>query len=72
MRTSAGTYLPGISAVSALVNDLNGRVCAVITALAASGGFDSPIDGAIGLAVQREAAATSKHLAYSIATFLPS
>ena len=61
------TYLPGISAVAAPVYDFNGRVCAVITALGASGGFDPSIDGAIGLAVQREAAATSQRLGYSAA-----
>lgn len=59
------TYQPGISAVSAPVYDFNGRVCAAITALGASGGFDPSISGAIGIAVQREAAATSRLLGYS-------
>jgi len=59
------TYQPGISAVSAPVYDFNGRVCAVITALGASGGFDPSIDGAIGIAVQCEAGATSRLLGYS-------
>ena len=65
------TYQPGISAVAAPVYDFNGRVCVVITALGASGGFDPSIDGAIGLAVQREAAATSKLLGYSSAALSP-
>ena len=65
------TYQPGISAVAAPVYDFNGRVCAVITALGASGGFDPSIDGAIGLAVQREAAATSRLLGYSAAEPVP-
>lgn len=59
-----GTFQPGISAVAAPVYDFTGRVCAVITALGASGGFDPSIDGAIGLAVQREAAVTSRLLGY--------
>ena len=65
------TYLPGISAVAAPVYDLTGRVCAVITALGASGGFDPSIDGAIGIAVQREADATSRLLGYSGPAPLP-
>ena len=65
------TYQPGISAVAAPVHDFNGRVCAVITALGASGGFDPSIDGAIGLAVQREAAATSRRLGYLATTGTP-
>lgn len=59
------TYLPGISAVSAPIHDFTGRVCAAITALGASGGFDPSIDGAIGLAVRREAFETSRRLGYS-------
>ncbi len=65
------TYQPGISAVAAPVYDFNGRVCAVITALGASGGFDPSIDGAIGLAVQREADSTSRLLGYSAAARIP-
>ena len=65
------TYLPGLSAVSAPVYDFHGRVCAVITALGASGGFDASIDGAIGLAVQREAGTTSRLLGYSGPAALP-
>lgn len=53
------TYLRGISAVAAPVYDYAGRVCAVLTALGATGGFDPAIDGPIAMAVRREAAATS-------------
>ena len=51
------TYLRGISAVAAPVYDYAGRVCAVITALGATGGFDPSIDGPIAIAVRREAKA---------------
>jgi DNA-binding IclR family transcriptional regulator len=60
------TYLRGISAVAAPVHDFTGRVCAVITALGASGGFDPSADGAIATAVLREAAATSEVLGYLV------
>jgi DNA-binding IclR family transcriptional regulator len=53
------TYLRGISAVAAPVYDYAGRVCAVLTALGATGGFDPAIDGPIAMAVRREAEATS-------------
>ena len=53
------TYLRGISAVAAPVYDYAGRVCAVLTALGATGGFDPALGGPIALAVQREAQATS-------------
>ncbi|MDM0071194.1 IclR family transcriptional regulator [Variovorax sp. J31P207] len=56
------TYLRGISAVAAPVFDFTGRVCAVITALGASGGFDPSVDGRIAIAVCREAHATSLQL----------
>lgn len=59
------TYLRGISAVAAPVYDFTGRVCAAITALGATGGFDSSIDGVIAAAVLKEAAATSLLLGYS-------
>ncbi|MFS2054499.1 IclR family transcriptional regulator, partial [Variovorax sp. CT11-76] len=58
------TYLRGISAVAAPVHDFTGRVCAVITALGASGGFDPSADGEIATAVLREAATTSEVLGY--------
>ncbi|SFO04342.1 transcriptional regulator, IclR family [Variovorax sp. PDC80] len=60
------TYLRGISAVAAPVHDFTGRVCAVITALGASGGFDPSADGEIATAVLREAAATSEVLGYLV------
>ena len=66
-----GTYLPGISAVAVPVYDFNGRVCAVMTALGASGGFDPSIDGEIGIAVRHEAAATSWLLGYSATASIP-
>ena len=53
------TYLRGISAVAAPVYDYAGRVCAVITALGATGGFDPSIDGPIAAAVRQEAGAAS-------------
>jgi DNA-binding IclR family transcriptional regulator len=56
------TYLRGISAVAAPVYDYAGRVCAVLTALGATGGFDPALGGPIALAVQREAQATSTRL----------
>ncbi|MGJ7507115.1 IclR family transcriptional regulator [Variovorax sp. GT1P44] len=58
-------YLRGISAVAAPVFDFTGRVCAVITALGASGGFDPSADGPIAAAVRREALATSTKLGYA-------
>lgn len=58
-------YLRGISAVAAPVYDFTGRVCAVITALGASGGFDPSAGGAIATAVLREAQATSAKLGYA-------
>lgn len=58
------TYLRGISAVAAPVFDFTGRVCAVITALGATGGFDPSADGAIAMAVRREAHATSLKLGH--------
>jgi DNA-binding IclR family transcriptional regulator len=51
------TYLRGISAVAAPVYDHAGRVCAVITALGATGGFDPAVDSPIAQAVRREARA---------------
>ncbi|MGO4307665.1 IclR family transcriptional regulator [Cupriavidus sp. RAF12] len=59
------TNLKGISAVAAPVRDYTGRVCAVLTALGATGGFDPSIDGPIGRAVREEAAAISTLLGYA-------
>jgi len=53
------TYQRGISAVAAPLYDHAGHVCAVITALGASGGFDPSTDGQIATAVRREAEAAS-------------
>lgn len=59
------TNLKGISAVAAPVRDYTGRVCAVLTALGATGGFDPSADGPIGRAVRAEAAAISALLGHS-------
>ncbi|WP_455287379.1 IclR family transcriptional regulator [Cupriavidus necator] len=59
------TNLTGISAVAAPVRDYTGRVCAVLTALGATGGFDPSIDGPIGSAVRREARAVSTALGFA-------
>ncbi|AMM24437.1 IclR family transcriptional regulator [Variovorax sp. PAMC 28711] len=53
------TYQRGISAIAAPLYDHAGHVCAVITALGASGGFDPSVDGEIATAVRREAQAAS-------------
>ncbi|OXH85273.1 IclR family transcriptional regulator, partial [Burkholderia multivorans] len=45
VATVRDTNLKGISAVSAPVFDANGHMCAAITALGATGGFDASIDG---------------------------
>lgn len=58
------TNLKGISAVSAPLFDQTGKLCAVLTALGASGGFDASPDGAIGRALRAEAAAASGLLGY--------
>jgi DNA-binding IclR family transcriptional regulator len=58
------TNLKGISAVSAPLFDHTGKLCAVLTALGATGGFDASLDGPIGTALHREAAAASALLGY--------
>jgi DNA-binding IclR family transcriptional regulator len=58
------TNLKGISAVSAPLFDHSGKLCAVLTALGATGGFDASPDGPIGTALRREAAAASALLGY--------
>lgn len=60
------TNLRGISAVSAPLHDHTGRVCAVLTALGATGGFDAAVGGPIARAVQREAARISTTLGYQV------
>lgn len=58
------TNLRGISAVAAPLYDYTGRVCAALTALGATGGFDASPDGAIAAALRREAQAASAVLGY--------
>jgi DNA-binding IclR family transcriptional regulator len=58
------TNLKGISAVSAPLFDHTGKLCAALTALGASGGFDASPDGPIAAALRREAAAASAVLGY--------
>ncbi|TDV28647.1 IclR family transcriptional regulator [Paraburkholderia caballeronis] len=62
--TVKDTNLKGISAVSAPVFDHTGRLCAVLTALGATGGFDASPDGPIAAALRSEAAAASAQLGY--------
>lgn len=59
-----GTLLPGISAVAAPVFDYNGHLCAVLTALGASGGFDARPNGRIVSLVMQEASNISAALGY--------
>jgi DNA-binding IclR family transcriptional regulator len=59
------TNLKGISAVSAPLFDHTGKLCAVLTALGATGGFDASPDGPIGRALLGEAAAASALLGYT-------
>lgn len=53
------TNLKGISAVSAPLFDHTGKLCAVLTALGASGGFDASPDGPVGRALRAEAMTAS-------------
>jgi len=59
------TLLRGISAVAAPIEDHAGRICAVLTALGASGGFDPAVDGVIARAVRAEALQASLALGAS-------
>lgn len=59
------TYLRGISAISAPVFDFTGKVCAAITALGASGGFDPSVNGEVGTAVRNEARLVSEKLGFT-------
>jgi DNA-binding IclR family transcriptional regulator len=59
------TNLKGISAVAAPLYDYAGHLCATLTALGATGGFDPSIDGPIAIAVRREAQAISSLLGYT-------
>lgn len=58
------TLLRGISAVSAPVLDYNGRICAVLTALGASAGFDARAGGLIARQVCHEAVSISAALGH--------
>lgn len=62
--TVKDTNLKGISAVSAPLYDYAGRLCATLTALGATGGFDASLDGVIATQVRLEAAAVSAALGY--------
>jgi DNA-binding IclR family transcriptional regulator len=66
--TVKDTNLKGISAVAAPLFDFNGRLCATLTALGATGGFDSSIDGSIATSVRQEAQAISARLGYVAGT----
>ena len=59
------TYLPGISAVAAPVYAHGGRVCSVLTALGASGGFDPDLDGPVARSLRLEATAASARLGFA-------
>nr|WP_100228015.1 IclR family transcriptional regulator [Cupriavidus basilensis] len=61
------TNLKGISAVAAPLYDYTGRICAVLTALGATGGFDASMDGPIAVAVRHEARVASGLLGYAAA-----
>lgn len=62
--TVRDTNLKGISAVSAPLLNQDGRPCAALTALGATGGFDPSPDGPIARALRREAEAASALLGY--------
>ncbi|RAP65331.1 IclR family transcriptional regulator [Achromobacter sp. HZ01] len=62
--TVRDTNLKGISAVSAPLLNHDGRPCAALTALGATGGFDPSPDGPIAQALRREAEAASALLGY--------
>lgn len=58
------TLLRGISAVSAPIFDASGHVCAVLTALGASNGFDTRPGGKVCPQIVREAADISRAMGY--------
>lgn len=64
MAVIRDVYLPGISAVSAPLFDVNGTVCAVLTVLGASGGFDPAEGGEVAHALCHEAEACSALLGF--------
>ncbi|WP_028221769.1 IclR family transcriptional regulator [Paraburkholderia oxyphila] len=59
------TNLKGISAVSVPLFDHTGRICAVLTALGATGGFDASPESPVADALRREAAAASALLGFT-------
>ena len=59
------TNLKGISAVAAPVFNYAGQLVAVLTALGASGGFDTSLAGPIAIAVRKQAVQLSQQLGYS-------
>ncbi|HLU01127.1 MAG TPA: IclR family transcriptional regulator [Advenella sp.] len=60
------TNLKGISAVAAPIYNYAGQLTAVLTALGASGGFDTSLNGSIAIAVRQQAQRISQQLGYSI------
>jgi DNA-binding IclR family transcriptional regulator len=60
------TNLKGISAVAAPVFNYAGQLTAVLTALGASGGFDTSLNGPIAVSVRQQAQRISQQLGYSI------
>lgn len=62
--TVRDTNLRGISAVAAPLFDHSGQVCAVLTALGASGGFDASEQGPVAQAVRAEAVTLSQQLGH--------
>ena len=58
------TNQTGISSVAAPIYDYSGHVAAVLTALGATGAFNTALDGAIVTEIRREAEAVSAQLGY--------
>lgn len=65
LATVRDTNLKGISAVSAPLFDANGHICAALTALGATGGFDASPSGAIAKALRLEAETISAELGHT-------
>ena len=59
------TLLAGISAIAAPIYDARGHVCAVLTSLGASNGFDTRPGGKVCPSVMREASAISAAMGYA-------
>ncbi|CAB3800519.1 hypothetical protein LMG28614_05200 [Paraburkholderia ultramafica] len=62
--TVKDTNLRGISAVAAPLFDASGHLCASLTALGTTGGFDSSLDGPIATALRKEAETISTALGF--------